>query len=228
MNLFKKALVATAIVSACGTVNAADLTDATTKYSAQGIEVTGATAVDSKLIVKVREQLEALDEITLQFGLGVTATGATAGTAASGSNIGILYGSGTYEFDVLTFTAATATMGPKLVLQVKTGDPVTLDSSFEISVTGTNLDISKASQATVTYSAADLNGVAKDTTGRSTGNFIVTQNQYGGSVKTKLNGVIEREEGIEFESGFSGTDKDTDTLVLTLTDNQNLSVAAKT
>jgi hypothetical protein len=235
MNLFKKAIVATAIVSACGSVHAADLTDGTTKYSTQGIEVATTAAADASLVVIVREQLEAQDVVTLDFGLGVKPSAAAA-TAAVGSEItdpadageiGVVYGSGTYKFEVVSFRAATATVGAQLVLVVKTGDPVTKDSSFEVSVDSTDLDLSKASLATVTYSAVDSNGVAKDTTGDNVGNLIKTQDQYGGAVKTKLDGVIERENQVTFISGGTGlSPDDADTLAITLTDNQTLANAA--
>lgn len=239
MNLFKKALVATAIVSACGAVNAADLTDGTTKYSTQGIEVATTASADASLVVIVREQLEAQDVVTLDFGLGVKSTAAEATaavgseitTAATAGKIGVVYGSGTYKFEVVSFRAATTTVGAQLVLVVKTGDPVTKDSSFEVSVHATDLDLSKASAATVTYSAVDSNGVAKDTTGDNVGSLIKTQDQYGGSVKTQLNGVIERENQVTFISGgFAGTGApvDEDSLAITLTDNQSLANAANT
>jgi hypothetical protein len=233
MNLFKKAVLATAIVSVCGSVNAADLTDGTTKYSAQGIEATAASASASSVIVIVREQLEALDEVTLQFGLGVTASGvapsigAEINVAATSGNIGVEYGSGTYRFQVVSFTAASATVGPKLVLSVTTGDPVTVDSSFEVSIFADDFDLSKTTQATVTYSATDADGNPKDTTGKNSGNLIKTQDQYGGSVKTQLDGVIERENQKTFISGGTGlSPDDEDTLVITLTDDQTLASKA--
>lgn len=99
MKFFKKALVASAILAATGTVNAADITDATVKTSAQGIEVYTAVNTDtSTLRVIVREQLEAGDLITLKFGAGVDTTGITVDTlpaAGAAGTLDINYGSGT-------------------------------------------------------------------------------------------------------------------------------------
>ena len=222
MNFFKKALVASAIVSACGAVNAADLTDGTVKFSAQGIEAAAGATADSSLRVIVREQLEAGDQITLVLGAGITGiTSATPGTAATANNLGVVYGSGTFT---MNHVSTTTTSGiTTVVLEVATGDPVTKDSSFEVSVDSTNLNKTKASTSTITYSAkSGLTGGAKDTTGDNTGLLMVTADQYGSSVGTKLNGVIERETQKTFISGGSGTPVDEDTLVIAITDNQAL------
>lgn len=227
MKLFKKALLATAILGAAG-AQAADLTDAVTSTSKQGLEVASAAA-DSSVRAIVREQLEAGDQITLVFGKGVTGitsvavdgSGDAAATTTDGQ-LGIVYGSGTYK---LTPVSTTTTSGiTTVVLQVKTGDPVTKDSSFEIQVRGANFVKTEAAAATVTYSAkSGLTGNAKDTTGDNTGSFIVLKDQYSASVKTKANGVIQRDNLKVFKSGAVSTaNTDADTIVLTVTDTQTL------
>ena len=244
MKLFKKALLATAIFGAMG-AQAADLTDAVKATSAQGLEV-GAVS-DSSVRAIVRQQLEAGDTITLTFGAGVTGINGVAvdadGDAVSSADdistdktnkVGILYGSGTYKLTPIS-TSTSTTGIVTVVLEVKTGDPVTKDSSFEIQVLGANLDKSKAAAATVTYSAkSGLTGDAIDTTGDNTGAFIRTVDQYSASVKTKANAVIKRDDLTVFTSGFVPATTTpvvaaittADTIVLTIKDDQKLLSAA--
>ncbi|NOU51804.1 hypothetical protein HG263_14800 [Pseudoalteromonas sp. JBTF-M23] len=227
MKLFKKALVATAIFGAMG-AQAADLTDAVKSTSKQGLEVAAAAPASSVRAI-VREQLEAGDQITLTFGAGVTGITSVAvdgnndATATAADNqLGLVYGSGTYK---LTPVSVTTTSGiTTVVLEVKTGDPVTKDSSFEIQVRGANIAKAKAAEATVTYSAkSGLTGAAKDTTGDNNGSFIVLKDQYSASIKTKANGVIQRDNVKIFKSGAVATNNtDADTIVITLADAQTL------
>lgn len=230
MNFFKKALLATAIAGSFGAVQAADLTDAVKASSVQGLEV--GAAANTSLRVIVREQLEAGDVITLVFGKGVNValTTFTFGGVSTGTgNLGIVYGSGTYTMGtgVATTTAGITTV----TFEVLTGDPVTKDSSFEVSVSGVDIDTSNAAAATVTYSAkSGLTGNAKDVTGDNVGALIRTADQYGSKVKTELNGIIERATQKTFISGgIAGAATpvlDTDTLVLSITDDQALLSAA--
>jgi len=226
MNLFKKALVASAIAGVCATTQAADLTDATVKQSIQGVEI-GNAALDSSIRVIVREQLEAGDRITIKLGAGITGvTTAAAGAAAVANQLVFEYGSGTYTMTHIS-TTANADGTTDVILEVETGDPIAKDSSFELHVDSSNFVTAKASQATATYSAiSGLDSSPKDTSGDNVGLFYVAADQYGSAVKTKLNGVIEREAQVTFVSGFAGADVDTDTLVITLSDNQALGGAA--
>ncbi|MDO6444329.1 hypothetical protein Q4493_00940 [Colwellia sp. 1_MG-2023] len=232
MNLFKKALVASAITAVCATSQAADLTDAVTKHSAQGLEVAAGAAATSSLRVIVREQLEAGDQITLVFGKGVTGIASVAvdgngdaTTTGADTQLGLVYGSGTYKLRPVSVTTTSGVT--TVIVEVATGDPVTKDSSFEVQVRGADFDKTKASETTVTYSAkSGLTGDAKDTTGDNTGLLIVTADQYTASVKTKLNGVIEREAQKTFISGGNAANSDDDSLVITLGDDQTLASAA--
>jgi hypothetical protein len=223
MNFFKKALIATAVAGTFGSVQAADLTDAVTKTSAQGLQVASAAA-NTSLRVIVREQLEAGDKITLVFGAGVTAIASvTLGGASTGANnLGIQYGTGTFEME--NAVVSTATNGIQTVtFSVKTGDPVPKDASFEVAVNGGNISIAKAASATVTYSAiSGLTGNAKDTTGDNTGALVITADQFGSSISTSLDAVIERAEQKKFISGYPTGNDDADTLVIKITDNQAL------
>lgn len=228
MNLFKKALVATAIISACGVAQAADLTDAVSKHSKQGLEVAAGAAVTSSLRVIVREELEAGDRITLVFGKGVTGITSVAvdgngdATATTADNaLGLFYGSGTYKLRPISTTTTSGVT--TVVVEVATGDPISIDSSFEVQVRGANFDKAKAGETTVTYTAiSGLTGNAKDTTGDNVGLLLITADQYGSSVSTKLDGVIERENQKTFISGSTTGNTDADDLVVKITDNQSL------
>lgn len=205
MKLFKKALVATAIFGAIG-AQAADVTDAVKKTSIQGLAASVAAEASSVRVI-VREQLEAGDIIYLQFGEGVNIKSLAIGTVDDtvdgelriGTNdITIKYGSGTYTLSV---NAAESDVAKNmLALEVNTGDPITLDSSFEVEVTdATQFITTKAAQATVTYSAkSGLTGNAKDTKGDNTGLFLSLADQFSATVKKEYNGVIERVSQVSF------------------------------
>ena len=111
MNFFKKALIATAIAGTFGTVQAADVTNAVTKTSVQGLEV-AANVADSSVRVIVREQLEAGDKITLVFGKDMFDTDPTDILFASSATpttarINITYGSGTFTMGNATVTTTS-------------------------------------------------------------------------------------------------------------------------
>jgi hypothetical protein len=239
MNLFKKAVVATAIVAACSSVHAGEVSDATVSHSVQGLGATAGAPADSSVRVIAGESLRAGDLITLTFGTGVKdLTGAV--TSASGSaatnKVLISYGTGDYTTTEKSFTPAVTnasgavTTGAILVLEITTGSSIPADSSIEVQVPGLNIVAKSAANATVTYSAS-RGGVAIDTTGDNVGNLVVTEDQYSGSVKTAFNGVIERENQKTFisggiDGGVAGT-KDADTLVIEVKDDQTLLSAAK-
>ncbi|MBE3672538.1 hypothetical protein [Pseudoalteromonas distincta] len=236
MKLFKKALLATAIFGAMG-ANAADVSDAVKFTSVEGFAVANGTLTDDRSVrVIVREKLEAGDRITLQFGkgfdsiTGVEAYPTAAPFALASGNIAINNGTADYTF---TVDAAESDFAKgKVVLELDTGYTVELDESFEVVVAAdTFAATATQSNATVTYSAVSWqDGSAKDTTGDNTGTFLKFKNQYTATVKTALDGVIERKDGVKFISGFPTGAEKTDTLVLTLNDNTDLldAVAANT
>jgi hypothetical protein len=236
MNFFKKALIATAVAGTFGAVQAADLTDAVTAHSIQGLEVNGAATSSIRAIV--REQLEAGDLITLEFGDGVDLSAAAVDVTGTGgavaSTVYIVYGSGTYTFSQHSSTDLANNV---LVLEVNTGDPVTLDSSFEVQVDAALFDASKAAQTTVTYSAVSgLTGNPKDTTGDNVGLLLTTQDQYAINVKAQFDGIVERVNQVTFQSkgdllaNASNDASVDDSVLFDVTDNQTLlsAVAATT
>jgi hypothetical protein len=239
MNFFKKALIATAVAGTFGAVQAADVTNAISKTSTQGVEIGSLTGTPSVRAI-VRELLEAGDTVTLKFGKDMFTTAPISvlfGTAdqigttpPATTELGISYGSGTFTFGQETISTTDGVT--TVTFQVLTGDPMPKDASFEVLVVGGDLDATKTADANVAYSAVSgLTGDAKDTTGTNMGSFITLADQYAASVTTPLNGVIERENQITFVSG--GVDgatvvgvKDADTLVIKLEDNTTFLSAA--
>lgn len=227
MKLFKKALLATAVFGAMG-AHAADVSDAVKFTSVEGFAVANGSLTDDRSVrVIVREKLEAGDRITLQFGKGfdgITSVGTyvNASTPLNSGEIAINNGTADYTFtvDAVASDFAKGTV----VLELDTGYTVELDESFEIVVAAdTFAATATQANATVTYSAVSWqDGSAKDTKGDNTGSFLKFANQYSASVKTALDGVIERKDGLNFISGFPTTADETDTLVLTLKDNTDL------
>lgn len=228
MKLFKKALLATAIFGAMG-AQAADVSDAVKFTSVEGFAVANGTLADARSVrVIVREKLEAGDRITLQFGkgfddiTGVTPEATFTTSGVSSKQIAINNGTADYTFTVDAVESDFAK--GKVVLELDTGYTVELDESFEIVAAGnTFANTATQANATVTYSAVSWqDGSAKDTAGDNTGSFLKFRNQYSAAVKTALDGVIERKDGIKFISGFPTTENEKDTLVLTLKDNLEL------
>lgn len=229
MKLFKKALLATAIFGAMG-AHAADVSDAVKFTSVEGFAVANGTLADDRSVrVIVREKLEAGDRITLQFGKGfdsITSVGNFALPLQTGE-IAINNGTADYTFTVDAVESDFAE--GKVVLELDTGYTVELDESFEI-VAAADTFAATATQAnaTVTYSAVSWqDGSAKDTVGDNTGSFLKFANQYSATVKTALDGVIERKDGEKFISGFPSSNDKTDTLTVTLKDNVALLDAVK-
>ena len=216
MKLFKKALLATAIFGAMG-AQAADVSDAVKFTSAEGFaaSVAGGLSDDRSVRVIVREKLEAGDKITLQFGKGFgdNITGVEAYNAGGQSSGQIAINNGTADYTFTVDAAESDFAKGKVVLELDTGYTVELDESFEVVVAADTFETT-ATQAnsTVTYSAVSWqDGSAKDTVGDDTGTFLRFRNQYSATVKTALDGVIERKDGNEFISGFPGTADETDT-----------------
>jgi hypothetical protein len=232
MNLFKQTLVASAIVTVCGTVTAADLTMPSQIFSTEGLAaetgpgLTTGTLVSTRIIV--REQLEATDKIYLNFSKGITITGVTAGATPTGGNLGINYGSG--DFTVTGSVASTNAAGETVVtLEVDTGETIDVNSSLEIILDSANFAKLNVGTASVSYSAVSgIDGSAKDTSGNNSALLIRQQSQYGASVSKVLDGLIEREEQISFiENGdfFKSSESYLDSFEVIITDDQNLELA---
>jgi hypothetical protein len=251
MNLFKKALVASAIVTACGTANAADLTQPDKTFSTEGVALidtntqatlTTAPGTFTNTRIIVRELMDASDEISLTFSKGVlistvelgvvtdsAATNTVSASTAANGVMGVDYGTGDFELTLVGITTVAATGITTVKLKVKTGTTIGANDSFEIFLDAINLPASGV--ATVDYSAVSgISGDPKDTTGNNTASLVKKESQYGASVTAAkvLNGLIERESQVTFTSGsvLGKTSNDTaDTFEVKITDNQALELA---
>ncbi|WP_404341342.1 hypothetical protein [Pseudoalteromonas mariniglutinosa] len=224
MKLFKKALLATAIFGAMG-AQAADVSDAVEKTSAEGLAVNGVTGQPSVRTI-VRQKLEAGDQITLTFGEGLDLSGLATVSVGQAPVVGageLGIDTGTADFEVEYKAADSDLANNVVVLEVKTGYTIELDESFEI-VADAGLFETSASSAnsTVTYSAASWqDGSAKDTTGDNTGTFLVVESQYASEITSKLDGVIERDNQVTFVKGADTGTTDVDSATFKVTDRQN-------
>jgi hypothetical protein len=188
MNLFKKALVASAIVTACGSVNAADLTTPSTVFSKEGLaaetgSVTSGTALSTRVIV--REQLEAGDKMFLSFSKGVDVDSAPLkGKAPAVGQIGYDYGSGDFTFTATAGVTNPTTGVTVITLEVDTGETIDANASFEIFVDSGSIAVANVDTASVTYTAQSGLGdnPAKDTTGNNGTTLIQSKSQYGATI----------------------------------------------
>lgn len=228
MKLFKKALLATAIFGAMG-AQAADVSDAVKFTSVEGFAAANnVVGTDGSVRVIVREKLEAGDRITLQLGKGFGAISgveeATYDPVTGLRNVvtqdAIAIDNGTADYTFTVDTVESDFANGKIVLELDTGYTIELDESFEV-VASADAFLTTATQAnaTLTYSAARWqDGVAKDTGGDNVGTFLKFANQYGASVTSPLNAVIERSLGTTFVSGADAGSTTADTLAITFTD----------
>jgi hypothetical protein len=242
MNLFKQTLVASAIVTACGAVNAADLTQPDVTFSKEGVALidtntqatlttVAGTYTGTRIIV--REVMDASDEISLTFSKGVDLTNATPvvfgspAAAPAAGQFAVDYGTGTFELEQVSVTTVSATGITTVKLKVKTGSTLNANDSFEIKLDAISLPASGV--ATVNYSAVSgITGLAKDTTGNNSALLIRQQSQYGASVSKVLDGLIEREEQVSFiENGdfYKSSVSYLDSFEVIITDDQNLELA---
>jgi hypothetical protein len=234
MNLFKKALVASAIVTACGSVNAADLTTPSTVFSKEGLaaetgSVTSGTALSTRVIV--REQLEAGDKMFLTFSKGVDVDSAPAkGKAPAVGQIGYDYGSGDFTFTATAGTTNPTTGVTVITLEVDTGETIDANASFEIFVDSGSIAVANVDTASVTYTAQSGLGdnPAKDTTGNNGTTLVQSKSQYSATITAakKLDGLIEREAMTTFTE--NGVTDETDTFEIKITDDVSLPLALKT
>ena len=203
MNLFKKALVATAVVASFG-ASAAVITPSTTivQISKEGIAANVAvpdTGFD--INVKVGTLTAAASNIKIQFGAGVdltTPAGNLTGTvtqaaAPNGSSTDgdmvISFGTGSFTFD--NFAIDTTTANAHFVtFDVSVGQPIAEGAAFNIEfATG---KVAVASSAT--YTATD-GGTVIDT---GTGAIAQEVDQFSFAVSTPFDALINRTNNLTF------------------------------
>lgn len=164
MNLFKKAIIATAVVATFG-ASAAQITPSTSilKISKEGIAANVAVPdAGFDLNVKVEALTAASSNIKIQFGAGVdlttpkaalvatvTQTAAPNGSTVNG-DMSIIFGTGSFTFDNLAIDTTTAD-AHFVTFDVNVGQPISNGAAFNVKfATG---KVAKASNAT--YTATD-------------------------------------------------------------------------
>jgi len=226
MNLFKKALVATAVAASFGASAATVLPSTTSiKLSAEGVAA-GVTphAAGFDFNVTTGAETSGGATITLTFSDGIdigplTITNAVDNTSTAGKgDAGHLvfdYGNGSFTFDNVVVVDGDQTKGESdtVSFDVGLGQPLAKGASFNVAFAAT-ATIAKAS--TADYSAV-FNAVETDT---GTGTVASELTQFAFSVKTPLDAVIERTAMKTFTDGGV-----TDDLVVTINNYEDLDMS---
>lgn len=217
MKILKKALVASAILSAFAT-QAATVSSTPLKLSSEGVaaKVT-ATATTLTFDIVVDKNHPAASTITLDFDKNVEfftsklncSSGSVEQVVGGGKaycgDIGFNYGTGSFTFDNVVVTDGDATKGEtdKITFDVNLGNALSADSAFRV-ILGKH-DFGKkddpvvlGEDAILVSGASNLaySSAKSDKTAIETGTGVIAQevSQYGFVVTADLNGVIEREQ----------------------------------
>ena len=237
--VFKASLLASAMVLAMG-AQAATVSSTAVKLSAEGV-AQGVTAIDQDLVfdIVVDNQHPSGSTITLTFDASVdlttvaAAAGGTvtntpgAGTGVSG-DIAFAYGTGSFTFDNVVIDKTTDPKAQTISFQVNLGNPLTADSAFRISITGTPAvagdgAVTLKGASSVSYSAKNASGTVIET---GTGVIATTASQFGFAVTTEYDSLINRiNRNLFVGTGAATTD---DVLVATFTNNEGMAAALTT
>ncbi len=226
MNLFKKALVASAIVASFGANATATVSSTPLKLSAEGVAAGNeATNQDLTFDVVVGTLHPAASTITLTFDSTIDLDGLTGGavtnTPANGTgtagNVTFDYGTGSFTFDNVVVDDNDQSKGEQdsISFDINLGNPLTASSAFRITLGDTVVDITGA--ATVAY-ASETSGGDEIETGSGTVATEVTQFSF--ATKTAFDGVIDREDATQFLDGT-----DIDVAVFNYSNNETLGAA---
>jgi hypothetical protein len=239
MKFFKKALVATAIMSTITAANAATVSSDPLKLSSEGIAYKVAQpATTLTFDIVVDNKHPSASTITLAFDSnvefdaldcgGTVTQGVASGTSYCG-DIGFDYGTGSFTFDNVKVTDGDATKGENdsISFDVNLGNPLTADSAFRVVLgdhngttgnTGGGDAIVVKGASTLTYSSEDAAEVAIET---GTGVIATETSQFGFVVTKQLDGIASRDTEIDFIGsvdadvfGFSITNDETLTYAL--------------
>ena len=230
MKLFKKALVASAIIGSFAAQAVTIAPSTKIELSAEGVQYGVApVAADVEFDIVVEANHPATTEITLTFDGKVDLNGLLGGSCVALPPVGsetsdqcgdvvFSYGNGNFTFDNVVVTeAAAAGQVDKITFEVSTGNAITAFSSFGVLLGGTKVMISGATAITYdSYYNANLveHGVFDLATEKSQFTFALTQ---------ELDGVIQREDQNYFISGTATASKDE--LKYTLTNDESLTLA---
>lgn len=224
MNLFKKALLASAVAASFGASATATVSSTPLSLSAEGIAA-GNVATNQTLTfdIVVGTLHPAASTITLEFdstvdldaitGGAVTNTPANGTGTAGAGDVSFDYGTGSFTFDNVVVDDNDNTKGEKdsISFDINLGNPLTANSAFRVTLAVTP-DISGA--ANVSYSSVDSGMNAIET---GTGAVATETSQFGFSVTTALDGVINRTNGDLFLDAT-----DIDAVTVSITNNEGL------
>jgi hypothetical protein len=181
--VFNASLVAATVAFAFG-ASAANLAVSPVATITEEAVQAGHTVTAAAAVVTFwnQETLSAGDKITLEFPRGTT--------LPLIAGINIEKGAAIAEFLVeLEAEPATGTVGPKIVIEIGTGNPLLANSKIDV-----ELDADYAPTAgVIKYSAADgFSGAAKDLTGTNTAATTKTVKQETVAIDTLFDAKIER------------------------------------
>ncbi|WP_434950908.1 hypothetical protein ACRWQL_15610 [Shewanella sp. HL-SH4] len=190
--VFNASVLAAAVALSFG-ANAADISisakaNITKEASAAKVAV---TAFNADITFYNRQELAGGDIVYISFPLGTVLP--VAGEIFVDKGTGV----GSFKSPV-TVVPATATVGPKIKLEVTTGSPVLNNSKTVIKLGYTDLTTAVAAtyvpvSGNAVYSAEDgFSGSAKDTTGTNSVALTTTVDQETVSVTTKFDGFVKR------------------------------------
>jgi hypothetical protein len=243
MKLFKKALVATAVIgafSAQAVTVSSDEILISKEGSAAGNPAVTAKASGTEFVLDfvVDELTPAASTITLTFSKGVDlsdidVTGSDVnnviGTGTGEANLStgnaiFSYGTGSFTFDKFSIDTPAAAEH-SIEFQVNLGNPLTASSAFRLTVKDlTNgIDLGSSS-AEVCYESKDASDVLIEQGCQPISKVV---SQFAFDVTEEYNGKIERVDQEEFSRLYTGSDVNKDLLKFTLQSNETL-VAALT
>jgi hypothetical protein len=217
MNLFKKALVATAVVASFGASATVTVSSDPVQLSQEGVAagVVAAAATAFEVDFVIGELTPAASTITLTFSENVDLTvldgaygadeavvnnpGAGTGTVGAGEVI-FNYGTGSFTFDNVNVDATANT----ITFEVNLGNPITANSAFRMSfalAAGVEFD----GAATVDYVSTDSLDADIE---MGTGILASEVSQYTFSKSQEWNGIIERIAQVTFADNSDGAAPD--------------------
>lgn len=238
MNLFKKTLVASAMVSSFGVSAEATVASSPLELSAEGVSV-GTVAAPQllSLDIVVGTTHPSASTITLTFDNNVDLAGVTtdqfaglnsgvtetvANDPAQGigtaGNLQFSYGTGSFTFDNVTFTNGDQTLGESDTISfvVNLGNPLTANSAFRIESL-TTPEVLYTGIASVDYSAVTGGGDSIET---GTSALTTTVSQFSFGSVQDFDAVIDRDNTTQFTDGGA-----TDVATFVATNDESLAAA---
>ncbi|WP_286233241.1 hypothetical protein [Thalassotalea sediminis] len=240
MNLFKKALVASAVVSAFS-AHAVTVSSDKLKISQEGVAAGNVAVtsdgVEAPLVLDfvVDKLTPAASTITLTFDssvdlsnleLAVTTSavnnvvGSGVGTVTNGAEFN--YGTGSFTFDKFQVDTTTDTDAHTISFDVNLGNPLTASSAFRLTFDNIANGIVLDGNSTVCYSSVDASENPIES-GCAQIAELVTQFDF--TVSQEWDGKIERVDQVDFARLYDGTNTESDTLKFKIGNDESLAAA---